>query len=175
MNALGYILMTYTCINPKIDHSTPKEYAKPKKGVTGFDHLHPEQIQIIEIFYDVFVCFYSEFGIKSRLVYYIKYKQLYERGDSIHVLIDLITQPSGDDLFIAFEHIIEEAEERRKLRLSNLRITKLMSLLRDNMSMPSLKDMKEDLRNGKFDITEPIVKNVLKKMFPDYKNEKLKL
>lgn len=74
MNALGYILMTYTCINPKIDHSTPKEYAKPKKGVTGFDHLHPEQIQIIEIFYDIFVCFYSEFGIKSRLVYYIKYK-----------------------------------------------------------------------------------------------------
>lgn len=170
MCALGILLLTYTCINPKVDYDVKNKYAKPKKGITGYDHLHPDQIKIIETFYDVFVNFFSEFGIKTRLVYSI-IKQLYERGDTIHLLIDLVSQSNGEDLFVIFEHVIEQAKERRNERKKNRKFMKLFKKIIDDNALPELNDMIDELKKNSFDITEPIVLNVMKKMFPNYKND----
>lgn len=163
MVSLGYILLTYTSINPKVDYeNNPKDYAKPNKSLTGsYEHLHPDQIKIIQTFYDVFVSFYSEFGIKS--------KYLYERSDYLHLLIDLVSQTNGEDLYAIFEPVIEEAKKRREERKKKTKFFGLLKTKDQEDKVPPLEDMKVDLKNGVFDITEPIVMMIMKKMFPSYK------
>lgn len=48
---------------------------------------------------------------------------------------------------------------------------KLFKKIIDDDALPELNDMIDELKKNSFDITEPIVLNVMKKMFPNYKND----